>query len=198
MIIRRTHTTLLALGCAAALGAGCGGSDEPKGKPIPRALAASLNKELDAVQRRFDEGGPGPCGDIEDRSQPDVERLLAQIPSNVDPEVRRALRQSFDRLWQLAGQQCNDTEPEPEPEPTVPEPEPEPLPTQPEPEPTQPEPEPEPTTPAPEPEPQPGPPTPTPPGNNRNGNGNGGGGGGGGGNGNDGGADFQRPGNGPQ
>jgi hypothetical protein len=102
------RTTALALLAALALlVAGCG-SDSQKGKPIPSPQVAELNKQLDAVQRRF-ERGDGACGDITNDSEPAIRSVLDQIPSNVDRKVRDALRQSVDRLFQLTASQCDTT-----------------------------------------------------------------------------------------
>ena len=102
------RTTALALLAALALlGAGCGKS-ENKGKPIPSAQVAELNKQLDAVERRFNVGD-GACDDIRNDSEPAIRSLLDQIPSSVDRKVRDALRQSVDRLFQLSASQCDST-----------------------------------------------------------------------------------------
>jgi hypothetical protein len=100
------RTTALALLAALALlGAGCG-QNSPKGKPIPSAQVAELNKQLDAVQRRF-KVGDGACDDIKNDSEPAIRSLVDQIPSNVDSKVRSALSQSVDHLFALTASQCN-------------------------------------------------------------------------------------------
>jgi hypothetical protein len=137
------------LGAVLAI-AGCGGDEE--GEPIPAQAAQALQAELDGVQARIDNGSAGACNDIlEGDRGPNLERvqqLLDGLPNDVDPDVRTALEDSFDRLWELVQQDCDDKaedeeqqepQPEPEPTPTEPEPEPEPTPTE-----TEPEPEPEP------------------------------------------------------
>jgi hypothetical protein len=103
---------LLALGaCLAA--AGCGGDDE-KGKPIPADTAAALERQLDGVQARIDNGSVGACKDIlEGERGPNrdaVEELLSGLPDDVDADVRDALEQSFDNLWSLVEQECSDKE----------------------------------------------------------------------------------------
>ena len=137
--------SLLALLGAGLAIAGCGGDEE--GEPIPAQTAQALQAELDGVQARIDNGSAGACNDIlEGDRGPNLERvqqLLDSLPDDVDPEVRSALEDSFDRLWELVQQDCDDkaqeekSERQEEPEP---EPEPEPAPTE-----TEPEPEPEPT-----------------------------------------------------
>ena len=147
---------LLLTALAAVLGvAGCGG-DEEEGAPIPADTATALENELDNVQARLDNGSVGACRDIlEGDRGPNLERvreLLDSLPDDVDPEVRSALEDSFDRLWELVEQDCEDKaqeereskpdpEPEPEPTPTVTEEEPTPTETEtaPAPEPTTPE-----------------------------------------------------------
>ena len=118
-------TCVLAL-AAGTLAAGCG-SDE--GAPIPANLANQLETRLDEIERRFEFAG-GACADIENDSQPAVDQLVASVPDDVDADVRRALQESFDRLFALTAEQCEQqqTETETEPEPT-PAPEPEPVPT---------------------------------------------------------------------
>ena len=143
-------TSLKRISLVAVLGAvlaiaGCGGDEE--GEPIPAQAAQALQAELDGVQARIDNGSAGACNDIlEGDRGPNLERvqqLLDSLPDDVDPEVRSALEDSFDRLWELVQQDCDDkaqeekSERQEEPEP---EPEPEPAPTE-----TEPEPEPEPT-----------------------------------------------------
>jgi hypothetical protein len=100
-------TTLALLAALALLGAGCG-QDSQKGKPIPSAQVTELNKQLDAVQRRF-EHGDGACDDIKNVSEPAIQSLVDQIPSSVDRKVRDSLRQSVDRLFQLTASQCDAT-----------------------------------------------------------------------------------------
>jgi hypothetical protein len=100
---------LLALGvCLAA--AGCGGDNE--GKPIPAATATALQNELDNVQARLDNGSAGACKDILEGSRgPNddrVQQLIDSMPDDVDSDVRSALQDSFDRLWELVRQDCDD------------------------------------------------------------------------------------------
>jgi hypothetical protein len=94
---------------AAAL-AGCGGDD--KGKPIPVATATALNGELDNVQARLDNGSAGACKDILEGSRgPNrdrVNQLIDSMPDDVDSDVRSALQDSFDKLWDLVQQECDD------------------------------------------------------------------------------------------
>jgi hypothetical protein len=112
---------------AGALAAGCGSDDE--GAPIPANIANQLETRLDEIERRFEFAG-GACADIENDSQPAVDQLVASVPDDVDADVRRALQESFDRLFALTAEQCEQqqTETETEPEP-APAPEPEPVPT---------------------------------------------------------------------
>lgn len=110
--------------CAAALAAGCGSED--KGRPLPRAQAAELKARLAEVERRFDAGG-GACRDIEGDSAPAAQRIIDGLPANVDPDLRDAVRQSFDRLFELTSQQCDEgrgqeTAPETTPPETTPPP----------------------------------------------------------------------------
>jgi hypothetical protein len=126
---------LLALLGAALAIAGCGGDDE--GEPIPAQTAQALEAELDGVQARIDNGSSGACNDIlEGDRGPNLERvqqLIDGLPEDVDPDVRSALEDSFDRLWELVQQDCDDKAQEEESEREEPEPEPEPTPTETEP-----------------------------------------------------------------
>jgi hypothetical protein len=110
---------------AGALTAGCGSDDE--GAPIPANIADQLQSRLDEIERRF-EVGNGACADIENDSRPAVDELVASVPDNVEADVRRALSESFNRLFELTAEQCEQQQTETQPEPT-PTPEPEPVPT---------------------------------------------------------------------
>ncbi len=98
---------LIALSVALA---GCGGDD--KGKPIPAATATALNTELNGVQARLDNGTAGACKDILEGSRgPNKDRvneLIDSMPDDVDSDVRSALEDSFDNLWDLVQQECDD------------------------------------------------------------------------------------------
>ena len=100
----RTTTTLL-IALAAGLAAGCG-SEEERGAPIPTQQAAELGKRLDSIQGRFDFGG-GACADIAEDEQL-VDQTVAALPQNVDPDVRQALQDGFDRLFTLTADQCDE------------------------------------------------------------------------------------------
>jgi hypothetical protein len=122
----RTTTTLL-LAVAAGLAAGCGSDEESS--PIPADSASALTRQLNSIQSRFQTGG-GACGDITgglDPNQPAVQSAIDSLPQDVDPDVRQALQDGFDRLFILTDEQCDVEGQETEPEP-VPEPEPEPEP----------------------------------------------------------------------
>jgi hypothetical protein len=117
---------LLALGaCLAA--AGCG-SDNEGGKRIPAATAQALEAQLTNVEQRLDNGTPGACQDIlEGPRGPNrtaVQQLLDSLPNDVDPDVRDALKQSFDNLWSLVESRCQNLKPD-EPAQTTSTPEPE-------------------------------------------------------------------------
>ena len=117
---------LLAVALSLAV-AGCGWDEE--GKPIPAASATALNNELDGVQARLDQGSAGACRDIlEGPREPNmarVQELIDAMPDDVDSDVRSALEDSFDQLWDLVQQECDDKaqeeESQQEPEETTPE-----------------------------------------------------------------------------
>jgi hypothetical protein len=113
MTMRRLRIGLLLTTVLAVLWAsGCGGGSDKHGKRLPSQQSAALQRELDSVQRRF-EFGDGACKDIQNSSRPDVEAILASIPTGVKADVRDALRQSFDHLWELASSQCDTAKNQP-------------------------------------------------------------------------------------
>jgi hypothetical protein len=116
-VLKRTSAALALAACLAGL-AGCGSDEEGAG--IPPDAAAALERQLLSIQDRFQVGG-GACSDItggEDPNTTAVQQTIDSLPSDVDPDVREALQQSFERLFQLVAQQCQEPEPEPEPEQT--------------------------------------------------------------------------------
>lgn len=113
------------LALVAGLGAGCGSDDEQEGEPIPPDAAAALQRQLDSIEARYEFGGDA-CADITGNEDPNttaVESAIDGLPEDVDPDVRDALQESFDHLFELTEEQCDedkgqetDTEPEPQPE----------------------------------------------------------------------------------
>ena len=98
----RPFHALTALACGASLlFAGCGSDDG--GRPIPTGLSEKISGELDLVQRRVETVA---CNDLPEESYRDLERLMAQIPENVDPDVRDALRDGVNDLRGLADEEC--------------------------------------------------------------------------------------------
>ena len=121
----RCRKLLPALAATAALAAlGCGGSDEPEGEDLPRATVAQLETRLDEIDRRYndarDNDNPGACADIERDSFRAIERILGEIPDDVDPDLREAVDDSFSRLRELTADGCAGVEP-PQTETTPPE-----------------------------------------------------------------------------
>ena len=98
---KRTLLVMLLGACLAA--AGCGSDDE--GDPIPADSATALQAQLDNVHARLDNGTVGACDDIlsgpRDPNTDQVEQLISQLPEGVDADVRSALEDGFDRLFQL-------------------------------------------------------------------------------------------------
>jgi hypothetical protein len=104
---RATITLMLALACG--LAAGCGG-DEENGEPIPSDQAAALQGQLESIEARFQSGG-GACADITGNADPNttaVRSVLDSLPENVDPDVRDALERSFERLFELVQEHCDE------------------------------------------------------------------------------------------
>jgi hypothetical protein len=101
---------------------GCGGDDS--GNPIPAATASALQTELNGVQRRLDQGSAGACRDIlEGTNGPNKQRvqdLIDSMPSGVDSDVKSALQDSFDNLWDLVQQDCDDKASSEQPTKTTP------------------------------------------------------------------------------
>jgi hypothetical protein len=102
--MRLRQTTALIACLAALVAAGCGSSDS-KGKPIPAASRTELDKQLSSIKNRFDFGG-GACTDIAQNKQ-SVQQTLASLPSDTDSDVKKALSDGFDKLFQDADEQCN-------------------------------------------------------------------------------------------
>jgi hypothetical protein len=98
--------TTLALLVVAGL-AGCGSDDEPQGAPIPQQAATDIESRLAEVERRMEAGG-GACADIQNDTKPAVDSIVASLPSDVDADVRDALQDSADRLFQLTEQECDE------------------------------------------------------------------------------------------
>jgi hypothetical protein len=101
----RTLTALLLVLAACAI-AGCGADEETK-PSIPAASANELLTQLGSVQDRFD-FGDGACNDIPENQQT-VNDQIAALPSSVDADVRNALQDSFDHLFDLTSEQCDKT-----------------------------------------------------------------------------------------
>jgi len=99
-----------ALVALALVAAGCGGDDE--GKPIPASTAAALDAQLNGVQGRLDNGTAGACKDIlEGPRGPNldqVNQLIESMPDDVDADVRSALQDSFDNLWDRVQDKCDE------------------------------------------------------------------------------------------
>jgi len=112
MTVRPRH--LLALIGAAILLAGCGSGDDERGPGVPSDLARQIAAQLDLVQDRIDVTRDtdkiGSCNDIELKSAPDIDRLIALLPEDTDPEIVDTLEQGVARLRELASQECSDLE----------------------------------------------------------------------------------------
>jgi hypothetical protein len=118
-VITFKHITGFLALAACLVAAGCGSDDE--GEPIPADIAGQLQTRLDEIERRF-EFGNGACADIQNDSLPAVEDLIASVPQNVDADVRQALADGFDRLFQLTEEQCEEPESQTEPDTVQPAP----------------------------------------------------------------------------
>jgi hypothetical protein len=102
--VRPRYLTALLVVLAALLVAGCGSDKEPK-PSIPAASTSELLRQLSSIESRFD-FGDGACNDI-DENQQSVNDTIAALPSSVDSDVRNALQDSFDHLFDLTSWQCD-------------------------------------------------------------------------------------------
>ena len=112
--------SLLALLVLGVVLAGCGGDKE--GKPLPAAQVQLLNGRLDEAERRLADGSEGACKDILGDTQPEVGRIIDSLPNDVDADVRDALTESFDNLWNVVDDRCQEIADQSKPEPTQTEP----------------------------------------------------------------------------
>lgn len=103
MRLRKATSLLLVIAACAA--AGCGSDEEPK-PSLPTAASAELMKRLTSIQGRFDFGGDA-CKDIP-KDQQLVNDDISKLPSSVDDDVRNALQDSFDHLFDLTDSQCDE------------------------------------------------------------------------------------------
>jgi hypothetical protein len=104
--MRLAKTTALIACLAAAFLGGCGSSGD-KGKQIPAAARVELDKQLSSIKGRFNFGGAGACSDIA-QNKSSVQRTLDSLPSSVDSDVKNALTDGFNRLFQLTDSQCDE------------------------------------------------------------------------------------------
>lgn len=115
---------LVLVAVAVASAGGCGGDEEGKG--IPAASADTLNAQLQKVQDRITQGSVGACKDILDApdergpNKKQVQDTIDSLPDDVDSDVRSALQDSFDHLWDLVEQECEDKASEQEQQDTTP------------------------------------------------------------------------------
>lgn len=144
----KTRTATIAI--LALVLAGCG-SDDESGEPIPARQADSLLTQLELVQDRSDRGICGGANTQIDQ----LEQKVADLPRDVDADVRSALEDGLDRLRELVNDECEQNREEPETDTTETEPPPtdtqdtQPETTQPEPPPTDTQPPPTDTQPPP-------------------------------------------------
>ncbi len=108
-MIRSTTGKLAALACAAALGAaGCGSDDKNEGPGVPQEAVAEINTQLDSLAERVDVRIGGACEDAQDENIPAIQRQVDGLPSDTDPEVKKALSESVANLSSLLDTECQD------------------------------------------------------------------------------------------
>jgi hypothetical protein len=116
--VRKLALTALLL---AALAAGCGADEESK-PTIPANVATGLENQLSSIQDRFEFPNGQACGDITGGADPNTVPVQSLIDSVRDEEMRNALQESFDRLFQLVERECAEaqqTETQPETDTTT-------------------------------------------------------------------------------
>ena len=102
--MRPRHLTALLLVAVAALAAGCGSNNKPK-PSIPASATTEFMRQLSSIEARFN-FGDGACNDIAENQQA-VNDQISGLPSSVDSDVRNALQDSFDHLFDLTASQCD-------------------------------------------------------------------------------------------
>jgi len=105
----RLRIITIAVALVAALAAGCGSDEE--GKQLPSQDATDLLRQLDSIQSRFDVANGAACGDITDGDDPNttvVQQTLDSLPADVDADLRDALQDSFNHLFDLVQQECGE------------------------------------------------------------------------------------------
>jgi hypothetical protein len=112
------RTLLLVLLGGALAVAGCGSEDEDKGEPIPADTAAILQEQLDNIEGRINGDNLGACEDIlggpRSPNVPSVQEALASLPQGVSSDLRAALEDGFDHLWELVQERCDELKAEQE------------------------------------------------------------------------------------
>jgi hypothetical protein len=99
----KLQMTLAACLCVGAV-AGCGGSDDGT---IPPESGEDMLTRLDALEERVQAGDcTGTAGAVAQAEE--IERLVGELPSSVDDEVREALERSSANLIELTAEQCDE------------------------------------------------------------------------------------------
>jgi hypothetical protein len=104
--VRKVTLTALLI---AALAAGCG-ADEESQPTIPADTAAGLENQLNSIQQRFEFPGGQACGDITSGDDPNTGPVNNLIVSVRDAEMRDALQDSFNRLFELVERECAEAQ----------------------------------------------------------------------------------------
>jgi len=106
------RTLLLVLLGGALAVAGCGSEDEDKCEPIPANTAAILQAQLDNVEGRINGDNLGACEDIlggpKSPNVPSVQQALASLPQGISADLRTALEEGFNHLWELVQERCDE------------------------------------------------------------------------------------------
>jgi hypothetical protein len=105
--VRLRTITTVAVAIATGL-AGCGSDKE--GKQLPASSVAQLQGQLNSIESRFDVPDGAACADITGGSDPNttvVQRVIDQLPNDTDSDLRNAVQDSFDHLFDLVEQECS-------------------------------------------------------------------------------------------
>jgi hypothetical protein len=89
---------------------GCGSDKE--GKQLPASSVAQLQGQLNSIESRLDVPDGAACADITGGSDPNttvVQRVIDQLPNDTDSDLRNAVQDSFDHLFDLVEQECRST-----------------------------------------------------------------------------------------
>ena len=107
MRFRARH--LIAAAVVAGAIAGCG-DEKPQ---IPSDEAREIVRRLQEADRRISEDPPV-CGDLSEDTIPALESQVANLPEDVDPDIRETLDEGVSHLRDLLEAECSERREEPD------------------------------------------------------------------------------------